>query len=102
MHPLLLNGCPEASEPEPWNCQSETQHPNVWRHAIESERLRQVRVLLRYGADPNHAVPATDSGTVIQCSRCGRTQVRMPVLCLVPRARALPASSALPASLSLI
>ena len=33
-----------------------------------------VRVLLRYGADPNHAVPATDSGTVVQCSRCGRTQ----------------------------
>ena len=33
-----------------------------------------MRVLLRYGADPNHAVPATDSGTVVQCSRCGRTQ----------------------------
>mmetsp|Transcript_28598 Transcript_28598/g.92248 ORF Transcript_28598/g.92248 Transcript_28598/m.92248 type:complete len:480 (-) Transcript_28598:24-1463(-) len=33
-----------------------------------------VRLLLRYGADPNHAVPATDSGTVVQCSRCGRTQ----------------------------
>ena len=31
-------------------------------------------MLLRYGADPNHAVPATDSGTVVQCSRCGRTQ----------------------------
>jgi ankyrin repeat protein len=33
-----------------------------------------VRMLLRYGADVNHAVPATDSGTVVQCSRCGRTQ----------------------------
>ncbi|KAJ1491678.1 ankyrin repeat-containing domain protein [Baffinella frigidus] len=32
------------------------------------------RLLLRYGADASHAVPATDSGTVVQCSRCGRTQ----------------------------
>jgi hypothetical protein len=32
------------------------------------------RLLLRYGADVNHAVPSTDSGTVVQCSRCGRTQ----------------------------
>ncbi len=32
------------------------------------------RLLLRYGADVNHAVPATDSGTVVQCANCGRTQ----------------------------
>jgi hypothetical protein len=35
---------------------------------------RRRRLLLRYGADVNHAVPSTDSGTVVQCSRCGRTQ----------------------------
>jgi len=32
-----------------------------------------VRLLLKFGANPKHAVPPTQTGLVVQCSRCGKT-----------------------------